>query len=49
MAFSVIDVDVLLARVGAAGAACVALATVDVLDDVTVPVQLAAVTCTLMV
>ena len=43
-------VAVLLANVGAlVGAVCVALVTVVVADEVTLPLQLAAVTVTVMV
>ena len=43
-------VVVLLAKVGASvGAVCVALVTVAVADDVTLPLQFAAVTVTVMV
>jgi len=46
---SVMLVNVLLLRVGAAGASCVALVTVGVEFEVTSPVQLAAVTVTVIV
>ena len=49
MALSVMLVDVLLAIVGAAGAVCAALATAVVGVEVTLPVQLAAVTVTVIV
>ena len=50
MAVRVILVAVLLAKVGAlVGAVCVALVTVVVADDVTLPLQFAAVTVTVMV
>jgi hypothetical protein len=47
--FSVMLVEVWLAIVGAAGAVCVALVTVAVAAEVTLPVQFAAVTVTVMV
>ena len=46
---SVMVVDVLSANVGAAGAVCCALVTVAEPAEVTLPVQLAAVTVTVMV
>ena len=46
---SVILVVVLLAIVGAAGVVCAALATADVAEDVTLPVQFEADTLTVMV
>ena len=49
MVTNVMLLVVLEASIGAAGAACVALATADVAADVIPPVQLAAVTVTVMV
>ena len=46
---SVMLVVVLLAIVGAAGVVCAALATADVAEDVTLPVQFEADTLTVMV
>ena len=46
--FNVTLVEVLLAKVGAAGAVCVALATTAVAAEVTVPLQFAADTITVI-